>query len=208
MAHLLQILTITLFLAAAATAQNKPFSHQQHLALKLVCATCHQAVTQSTKAEDNNLPTAEACKSCHTDGRAPGAPSPRKVDRFNHQLHTKLGNLAPMIRAAIAGNKYLDTKSPQHLDTTNSCAGCHHGIEQSQDVKAASVFPHMADCLLCHKKIDPPFSCEKCHNNVPSLKPASHAANFLDEHNRKKATMDRTGCANCHGKTFTCLGCH
>ncbi len=162
----------------------------------------------SKLASDNNLPVASACASCHPGGRRVKAPAKRQVDKFNHQLHVKFGSIVPLVRAAIAGKKYLDTRTPAHLDTTNSCAGCHHGIELSDDVLSASVFPLMADCLVCHNKMDPPFSCEKCHNNVPALKPADHSPDFLDKHNRMKDTLIKTGCANCHGRQFTCLGCH
>lgn len=195
-------------LATAAGAQEKPFSHRQHLALKLTCTTCHQAIASSTKAADNNLPAAAVCNGCHPPGRSIKAPAKLRVDKFNHQRHTAFGNVAPMLRAAIAGKKYLSTKTPEHLDTSNACAGCHHGIEQSESVAAASVFPLMGDCLVCHNKMDPPFSCEKCHENVPSLKPASHTSDFIDRHNRMKDTLDKSECTNCHGRRFTCLGCH
>jgi transcription elongation factor Elf1 len=208
LAYLLQGVIAAIILANAAGAQDKPFSHRQHLALKLSCTTCHQSVTSSTKAEDNNLPGAAVCASCHTDGRTPKPPTKRQVDKFNHQIHTKFGNIAPMIRAAIAANQYLDLRSPAHLDTTNACASCHHGIEQSDDVKQASVHPQMADCLICHNKIDTPYSCEKCHNNPVALKPATHSRDFIDRHNRKNEGLDRSSCFSCHGKRFTCLGCH
>lgn len=209
MAYLLQGLIAALLAAGGAGAQDKPFSHRQHLALKLQCSTCHTTAAASTAAQDNNLPPAAACRSCHLDGRrGKTAPSKRQVARFNHQLHAKFGNVAALLRSAIAADKYLDVRKPEHLDTTNPCAGCHHGIEQSDDVRAASVFPQMADCLICHNRIDPPFSCEKCHNNVASLKPANHSPDFIDKHNRTKNTLDKSNCASCHGKQFTCLGCH
>lgn len=195
-------------LAVAARAQDKPFSHRRHLAWQPACLSCHQTVTSSTKAADNNLPPASACAACHSDGRTVRPPKARRVDHFNHQVHTKLGNIAPILRASIASKQYLSLRPPLHLDTANGCASCHHGIEQSDDVSSASVFPAMADCLVCHTKIDPPFSCEKCHNNVPALKPVNHGPDFLDKHNRMKSALDKTECFSCHGKQFTCLGCH
>ena len=154
------------------------------------------------------LPTEAVCTSCHADKRVIKAEKVPIIDRFSHQTHVKFGNIAPILRAAIASKQYLDTRIPTHLDTANSCAGCHHGIEQSENVAPASVFPLMADCLVCHNKIDPPFSCEKCHNNVAALKPVNHSHDFLDKHNRMKSALDKSNCASCHGRQFTCLGCH
>ncbi len=145
----------------------------------------------------------QQCVACHPRDDKNG----KKV-KFNHQLHMKFGNIAPMIKAAVAANQYLDKKPPEHLDTKNACAGCHHGIEQSENVKASNVFPQMGDCLVCHNKIDPPFSCEKCHDNVASLKPINHTRDFIDRHNRNNEGLDRSTCFTCHGKRFTCLGCH
>lgn len=179
MAHLLQRLILLAGLAAAA----QPFSHKEGA----------QGV---------------ACTECHPREAGTAVKSKQKIARFNHQLHMKFGNIAPMIKAAIAGKEYLDTKIPRHLDTKNSCAGCHHGIEQSVDVSKANVFPHMGDCLICHNKIEAPFSCEKCHDNVPALKPANHSRDFIDRHNRNNEGLDRSSCFTCHGKRFTCLGCH
>ena len=193
---------------ATVSAQQAPFSHKQHLALKVSCAKCHVSAAASTASTDNNLPSAAVCGECHKDGRTVRQPRQRTVDKFNHALHGKFGNIAPMLRAAIAGKQYLSPNLPPHLDTANACAGCHHGIEQSDNVQATNHFPHMADCLVCHNKIDPPFSCEKCHLKPAALKPADHTNDFLDKHNRMKGTLDKTGCAVCHGREFHCLGCH
>lgn len=69
----------------------------------------------------------------------------------------------------------------------------------------------MADCLTCHPKVDPPFSCEFCHpNSEAALKPATHIKGFLDKHSAglAKLNLTKTECAVCHGRKFTCLGCH
>lgn len=208
MAHLLQGLVAVILLANVAAAQQKVFSHRFHLAMDLTCVTCHPSINTSTKAADDNLPPAAACAGCHIDGRTARPSLPRKVDSFNHQLHTKFGNITPLLRAAIVSKQYLAVQPPTHLDTKNNCASCHHGIEQSDDVRAASVHPAMADCLVCHNKMEAPFTCEKCHNDVPALKPANHSRDFIDFHNRKNAGLDRSTCFTCHGKQFTCLGCH
>ncbi len=72
-----------------------------------------------------------------------------------------------------------------------------------------AAYPQMADCLVCHSRIEPPFSCEKCHAEGAQLKPANHTPAWLDTHSsggiRKE---DHTTCAVCHGRRFTCQGCH
>jgi hypothetical protein len=66
----------------------------------------------------------------------------------------------------------------------------------------------MADCLVCHSQIDPPFSCEFCHAPGDHLKPVSHTPDFIDTHTSGKLKLDKSSCAVCHGRTFTCQGCH
>lgn len=192
-------------------ARAADFSHAQHLALKLECAACHTRAASSTRLEDNLLPEAAACTNCHKEVSI-GKPSPRRVAKFNHAFHLKLGNIAPVLKAAVQSKSYLAEPGPQmlqQLDTKNACLGCHRGIPQSVAVKAdagAAHFPQMADCLVCHNKIDAPWSCETCHlPKDATLKPAFHTPDYLDSHTRKSA---KVGCAVCHGRKFTCLGCH
>jgi hypothetical protein len=144
--------------------------------------------------------------------KAPVIKNPRDltVTKFNHALHLKMGNVAPVILAAIKSGKYLS--DPGNLasvlaNTRHRCVGFHRGLEKSDAVTLA-VFPRMADCLVCHSKVDPPFSCSKCHEDNADLKPASHTRDWLDVHSSGKANLDKPSCAVCHGRTFTCLGCH
>jgi hypothetical protein len=99
---------VLLWMASAAAGQTpKPFSHQLHLKLpaKLTCVTCHSGVQSSTRAEDNNLPPVATCLGCHKEA-AIGQPRPTLLARFNHQKHLALGNIAPVIRAAIDSKAY------------------------------------------------------------------------------------------------------
>ena len=202
---------LLLAIASAAAAQTpQPFSHEAHLKLpaELTCLGCHSSVPSSTRLEDNNLPPAAVCLGCHTEvivkERAPGI-----LSRFNHQKHLSFGNIAPVIRAAIDSKAYLSSAGDirRHLDSGNACAACHRGMEQSTAL-AKSDFPQMADCLVCHSKIEPPYSCEFCHTKGAKLDPPSHVEEFLDTHHRKDTNVDRTTCAVCHGRKFTCRGCH
>jgi hypothetical protein len=143
--------------------------------------------------------------------------APRKsiVANFSHQLHGKLGNMAPVIAAAIDKQTYHrsssgalpDAAMRARLNTANACAACHRGIEESVKIDGTT-FPAMQDCLVCHPKIDAPFSCEKCHAPGPHLKPASHVEHYIDIHSTGKANLNKPSCVVCHGRKFSCLGCH
>jgi len=204
----LRILLPAIAMVGMAAAQAAPFSHRIHLAAKLECAACHAAALTSTRIDDNLLPKPEACLQCHKTAVI-GAPPATRLARFNHQLHLKLGNLAPVI-AAIDSKKYLTAPAAglrAYLNTMNPCGACHRGLGAS-DRPDRSSLPQMADCLVCHNQIDPPDSCEFCHLKDVALKPANHTADFLDTHTTGKLGLDETTCAVCHGRHFRCLGCH
>jgi hypothetical protein len=194
---------------AVRAQEAKPFSHRLHLKLKAECTVCHAGAPSSAKAADNLLPMAEMCAECH-ESVSIKQPAARLVTKFNHQLHVKLGNIAPVIAAAIKSKAYLSDPGDvlAHLNTKNACTACHRGLETSEAVTPAA-FPKMADCLVCHNKIQPPFSCEKCHATGVELRPASHLdTKFFDLHSSGKMQFDRASCAVCHGRQFNCLGCH
>ena len=125
--------------------------------------------------------------------------------KFNHQLHSKLGDIGAVLKGARkSGTHFLPDATTPGAD----CEGCHSGVRDN--IKRASL-SKMADCLTCHPKIDPPFSCGFCHPNSESaLKPATHRNDFLDKHSAglAKLNLTKTECAVCHGRKFTCLGCH
>jgi predicted CXXCH cytochrome family protein len=201
-----------LFLAGGAAWSAAPFSHRVHLQTGLACTECHRAAASSTKAQDNLLPSRTVCLGCHTDGELPAIPGKPAtlVNQFSHALHLKLGNVAPYLAKAIDTKNYLQPPDDirRHLNTNNPCEACHRGLEESDQVTHAAM-PKMADCLVCHSNIENPFTCENCHvKNAAFLKPASHVEHFLDLHSTGKMHLDKTTCAVCHGREFTCMGCH
>lgn len=193
---------------APALAQQPSFSHQLHLTLKLTCVTCHAGASTSTQVSDNNLPAEKICLDCHKTAVIK-QPEVSRVSKFNHQQHLKMGNTAPVIAAAIDTGNYLSPAGDirRQLETKNACEACHRGMEESTTVAHAN-FPQMADCLVCHNKIELPFSCETCHDNIATLRPVDHTSNWIDLHSSGKANLDKPSCAVCHGPTFTCMGCH
>ena len=195
---------------AALSAPAAEFSHKRHLAMQLPCDKCHTAARGSTSASDNLLPSPIVCKECHSDGKSVrSAPAPQFVAKFNHALHLKMGNVAPVIAAAIDKGAYLSAPGSvrSQLNTRNPCEACHRGLRESDAVTKAN-FPAMADCLVCHNQIDVPFSCTKCHVETQPLRPATHTPDFLDVHSSGRMKLDKTTCAVCHGRRFTCQGCH
>jgi len=200
------------------------FSHRFHLTqTKALCLDCHATIQDSTSASDNNLPAEKDCLKCHDGQRArrecpvchnnqeSAAPmeSPARDFRFDHQLHLGLGNLAPVIAAAIDQGSYLSQAQNirKHLNGDNPCQACHRGLEET-DLAGKANLPQMADCLVCHAEIDPPFSCEFCHTKDAKIKPASHTPDFLDLHNSDKVKLEKQSCKICHGTRFRCMGCH
>lgn len=180
--------------------------------MKLACAECHTLAPSSTSVQDDLLPSRHVCLGCHQESELP--PIPPKpatlLNQFSHALHLRIGNVAPFIAKAIDTKNYLQPADDirRHLDTGNPCEACHRGLEESDQVTHAAL-PQMADCLVCHSVIDNPFSCETCHQkDAAFLKPASHVEHFLDLHSSGKLHMDLTTCAVCHGREFTCMGCH
>lgn len=206
----MRTLLLALAIAGTAAAQTgHPFPHRIHLALKLECVRCHAAALTSTRLEDNLLPKQDVCLECHKSAVI-GTPPVTRLARFNHQRHLRLGNIAPVIAAAIDHKTYLARPGEAlraDLNTNNPCEACHRGLEVS-DKPERSALPQMADCLVCHSQIDPPDSCEFCHLKGAALKPANHTPDFLDTHTTGKLGLDKTTCAVCHGRHFRCLGCH
>lgn len=202
-------LSLALVLAAAAMAQEKRFfSHPPHLALKLECKDCHAAALASKDPTDNLLPAREMCAKCHKNALV-SPPKATKLAHFSHAQHLQIGNVAPLIARAIDTGRYLLPATAalrKSLDTNNVCLACHRDV--LGEAPAHDAMRRMADCLVCHNQIAPPDSCERCHGSGAALKPATHTASFLDTHSGGNAKLDKSTCAVCHGRNFTCLGCH
>jgi hypothetical protein len=180
---------------ALALGAQSGFNHSEALAKGGQCVNCHAAQKDATSLSEKRKGNV--------------------LQDFNHAFHLKFGNIAPLIRAAIDEKKYLGSPNKidlaglrAHLDTKNACQACHRGLEKTTGALTKANFPHMEDCLVCHNKIDNPFSCADCHGKNVALKPANHSPDFLDRHTSGKLDLDKTTCAACHGKRFTCLGCH
>jgi hypothetical protein len=198
-----------LFPLPGSAQYNGPFSHRKHLATGVPCAQCHEAAATSVKADDNLLPAIAVCGGCHGPGEIK-EPARLTLSRFNHQLHVSTPKLGDIVAAAIRAGSYLGPVPEgleEQLAGSDECTACHRGLRDSDQVTKAA-FPNMAECLVCHRDVDPPFSCGKCHSSGDHLKPASHTPDFLEAHSRPGARPEKQSCQVCHGRKFTCLGCH
>lgn len=188
------------------------FSHPVHLELGLACAHCHAGAETSRQAGDQIFPRPAVCLSCHAGGERPRLDparlrwtSPERSYRFDHAFHVRLGDLAPLLAAAIDGGKYFGSPEIRSLlDQAGGCAACHRGLDASE----ATPLPVMSDCLVCHSEIDNPFSCGECHLEGVNLRPADHTPEFADLHGTGKIRLDKASCLPCHGTNFECRGCH
>ena len=205
--HVQRVVWLGLLLGAGASSAAD-FSHELHSKLVPKCVTCHANATSSKAPSDNLLPAPEACVQCHPGGREVKPSRATVVAKFSHEFHVKMGAaVAPSILAAMDRNRYFAPVTPelraqlQSPQARTECGGCHRG--------PGGTHPHMADCLTCHNKIDPPDSCATCHSaSTMKFRPANHTPDFLDTHTSGKIGLDKTTCAVCHGRRFTCLGCH
>jgi hypothetical protein len=195
-----------------AVVSAAPFPHRLHLAQGLECLTCHPGAASSTKPTDNLLPAKKVCLDCHEQVEIP-APPVTNLAKFSHSLHLKMGNVAPILAAAMDHKTYFQTPGADvawirsHLNSSNACEACHRGLRESDQVSRVNL-PQMPDCLVCHAKIETPFTCWNCHAEDANLKPANHTADFMDRHSSGKVQLDKSTCAVCHGRTFRCMGCH
>lgn len=195
----------------SGAAQTRPFSHKYHLTQVSSCQGCHTEAEASTKAEDNLLPFSSNCATCHDEVHIKEA-RPTPVHRFSHAQHVK-ANPGPLLAAAIRNKTWLGTAAqmPAEINASNACVACHHGIEKSEAITEATGkahYPRMGDCLVCHNQIAPPESCKQCHDPSAKFRPATHTAQFSDTHGDPGKIADKAECHSCHGRKFTCKGCH
>ena len=212
------MLAVLVCCAGAAGAELE-FSHKLHLGtVGLGCTSCHSSVSESEESGDSNLPSSDLCLACHNGGEAPEIDvsaldekeAPERTFYFNHQFHLAMGNVAPVIAAAIDSGDYLGHVPDirVQLNSSIACVGCHRGLSDADTVDSKLHLPHMSDCLVCHNDIDNPFTCEKCHPPDAQIKPADHTREFVDTHSTGRANLDKLSCQPCHGRRFTCMGCH
>ena len=200
-------------------AKSSEPSHKLHLGkVGLTCTFCHSSAELSAAATDNNLPQAQLCLACHNGETAPkvdvaplGAEAPAvRGFRFSHQQHLALGNPAPRIAKAIDSGKYLGHVGDIRplLDTDNSCVACHRGLPQDEQVDSKATSRECPTAWSATTRSTIPSVARRATRAISRSSPPTHTRNFIDQHSTGKMGFDKLTCQPCHGRKFTCMGCH
>jgi hypothetical protein len=208
---LLAALRIAAPLLEPVAAAESRFSHKAHLQMDVTCFTCHARAGTSAAASDDLMPSRDVCARCHAEDYEIREPRKLFLDHFHHQRHVDMAGIAKILLAGLQQGRYLSPPGPQlkqQLESAqNTCMACHRGMQEAVET-GKQHFPQMADCLVCHNQINVPSSCLKCHLDSPKLRPATHSADWIDRHSRVLTEESKQSCVICHGKGFTCGGCH
>jgi len=211
-----------------AQSPDVSFDHAKHLAKKLECANCHQAIEQSTSVGADLFVTMDACVKCHTEkqaktdcatchkaaaknvaeGKGPYF-APGNHDTYWRAVHGSVSRLdAPRIRA----EKCEDCHAKQDFPAAARCDTCHAATKPAshdaawRGVHGAGVRSDPASlesCAKCHESAQFPAQsrCDVCH---VATKPANHAAMWKELHGqtvRRDPQTVTAKCAFCHDKT-------
>lgn len=206
------------------------FSHEKHLSRdKMDCAFCHESAPDSISAADNNMPTEEACTTCHEIER----------DKPDKQVEAgKPGAKCSLCHTGWKGPSDGAAEPPRivvpppnlkfnhkiHVDKKIRCQTCHGDLlKEKVGLATRAQLPTMPLCLTCHDSKKASAKCTTCHladaggyvktnyaegDLMPSgvLRGDAHDLRFRTDHARVAAN-DQKYCANCHKKDF-CLDCH
>jgi len=138
--------------APPAPAQPIPFSHKQHIALKLQCKMCH---ANPDPGESMGIAQASVCMQCHSSIKA-DSPSIQKLAGFAAQNRN-----IPWVRVyQIPG--YVDFSHKTHLSSGATCESCHGQVAQ-RDVLFRETNISMGACMECHRQHKAPIDCTACH---------------------------------------------
>ncbi len=206
------------------------FSHILHIGkLKANCKDCHENISSSESALDNNLPGEIACRTCHSIDRKDvkrdnGVGKPPGNCAACHQGFDPEQGVTSLRRSTMPiANLKFSHKS--HIARKNPCSTCHGDFLLDKVTKATrEQLPKMKVCLGCHDGETAPSRCTTCHLSAsggvvqtdfaeagmlrPSgvLRGAGHTMNFRDSH-KFAAQNESAQCASCHKKDF-CVDCH
>jgi hypothetical protein len=133
-------------------AQPIPFSHKQHLALKLKCKMCH---TNPDPGESMGIAAASVCMSCHSSIKT-DSPAIQKLAGYASQNRD-----IPWVRVYQIP-AYVDFSHKTHLGSGATCENCHGQVEQ-RDALFRETNISMGACMECHRQHKASIDCTACH---------------------------------------------
>ncbi len=133
--------------------QPLPYSHKQHLALGLTCATCHK---NPDPGKLMTYPATIICMGCHKNV-AKNKPTIKKLAAY-----AKSGQPIPWVRiyTVLPGVTWQHRK---HIEAGMKCEGCHGQVSEIEKMSEVTSVTTMAVCLNCHKAHNAPTVCQTCH---------------------------------------------
>jgi hypothetical protein len=150
---------------ASPPEQPIPFSHKTHVALKLVCDTCHENPDPGNQV---TLPGTATCMACH-QAIAKEKPAIRKLAQFDHD-HKPV----PWLRVyAVPAFVYWSHRT--HLDAGMKCEVCHGQVDQMDIMTKATNVTTMGGCVECHRQKQAATGCKLCHESQSSQLQLLHA---------------------------------
>jgi c(7)-type cytochrome triheme protein len=214
-------------------AAEVKFTHKEHAAKKIACATCHRGIEKDTGlTPDGKLQRMDSCVACH----AGTVPSKNECSTCHEALDR---DVAPKSHAmAWKGTHGVCSKAGKAASTANDCSMCHqknecqscHATEAPADhnnfwrIRGHGAVAGMSRdrCTTCHAS----DACVRCHQETA---PVSHAAGWAGAQARHcmgchVPLQKGSGCAVCHQETpghlaapakpawhnaaMNCRGCH
>jgi hypothetical protein len=139
--------------APAGPAQPIPYSHKQHLALKLECRQCH---VNPDAGEMMTFPATAICMSCH-QAIAAERPTIQKLAAF-----AKTGTPIPWVRVYDTPD-YVFWSHGAHLAAKVDCVECHGRVADQDVMQQQTDVVTMLGCRRCHDARQVFTDCGDCH---------------------------------------------
>jgi hypothetical protein len=137
-----------------APPQPIAYSHKQHLAQGLECATCHATARTDSHA---TLPPTATCMGCHAAVKTDSAEI-QKLKDFDSRKED-----VPWKRVyRLADFVYFSHKTHASADPAIACETCHGNVREL-DVMQKLKDISMAACMECHKQRAATIRCDGCH---------------------------------------------
>ena len=137
----------------SAPLQPLPYSHKTHLALGLVCSTCH---TNPGSGVLMAFPTTRLCISCHQGDSEDHLALPLLTE------HLKANREIPWRRVyqLLPG---ISWNHRTHISKAIPCLTCHGDVANMNTMYAVKATLAMASCISCHQANSAPTLCVTCH---------------------------------------------